>query len=56
MMFHEERRLLSIGFPLEDALALCNSMRRDDGELETFVNKQESLFHQRMEQLKRMEG
>lgn len=56
MMFQSERRLLSIGFPLEDALTLCDSLRRDGSELEAFVDDQETLFNQRIELLKRMEG
>lgn len=50
MIFSEERRLLHIGFPLEDAITLCSSMRRD-GELETFIQYQEEIFNNRVKQL-----
>ena len=44
----EERRLLSIGFPLEDAISICFSMRRE-GTLSDFVYQQEEIYHDRLE-------
>lgn len=50
MIFSEERRLLHIGFPIEDAITLCDSMRRS-GELESFIQNQEEVFNNRVKQL-----
>lgn len=33
---YEERELLARGYPLEDAITMCNSMRRT-GELDEFI-------------------
>lgn len=35
---HEERKLIAQGYPLEDAITLCNSMRRT-GELSDFMGQ-----------------
>ena len=37
---YEEMRLHSLGFPLEDALTLCDSLRKE-GTLKQFVEKLE---------------
>ena len=37
---YEEMRLRSLGFPLEDALTLCDSLRKE-GTLKQFVEKLE---------------
>lgn len=37
---NEERRLMALGFPLEDAVTLCHSLRKE-GTLEDFVRQQE---------------
>lgn len=34
----EERKLMFQGYPIEDAITLCNSARRT-GELESYINK-----------------
>lgn len=34
---HEEQELLALGYPLEDSITLCNSMRRT-GELPNFMD------------------
>lgn len=39
---YEEQRLISIGFPVSEALGICHAMRRD-GVLEAFVREQEEL-------------
>lgn len=35
---HEEQFFISLGCPLEDAVTLCNSLRRD-GKMEKFIEK-----------------
>lgn len=40
---YEEQRLIMIGFPLDDAINICHSMRKD-GSLETFVEEQEQIY------------
>lgn len=40
----EEMRLVSIGWPLSDALTFCASMRRDRMDLERFVKAQEDDY------------
>lgn len=44
---NEERRLIAIGFPIEDAASICWSMRRD-GTLREYVEKQEKEYWERM--------
>lgn len=41
----EEQRLISIGFPLEDALTICYSLRKE-GTLRQFVEEQEKAHRQ----------
>lgn len=40
---YEEQRLIKIGFPLDDVINICHSMRKD-GSLETFVEEQEQIY------------
>lgn len=40
---YAEQRLISIGYPLDAAFSLCQSMRKD-GTLEAFVKKQEQEY------------
>lgn len=35
---HEEQKLIACGYPLNDAITLCNSMRRT-GELPDFMHE-----------------
>lgn len=37
---YEEQRLVSIGFPLEDAVSVCHTLRKD-GTLDEFVKAEE---------------
>lgn len=37
---YEEQRLISLGWPLEDAVTLCNSLRKE-GVLQAFVEAEE---------------
>lgn len=37
----EEMRLVSIGWPLSDALSMCFTMRKDGYDLERFVRSEE---------------
>lgn len=39
----EERRLIAIGFPLDEAITLCYSMRKE-GTLAEFVEKEEEKY------------
>lgn len=39
---YEENRLVSVGWPLSDAVSLCASMRRGREDLERFVREQEA--------------
>jgi len=36
-----EQRLMSIGFPLSEAVSICHSMRQDREDLDKFVREQE---------------
>lgn len=38
---YEEQRLVSIGFPLEDAVSVCHALRKD-GNLDEFVEAEEN--------------
>jgi len=38
---YEEQRLTKLGYPLEDAVSLCHSLRRE-GTLEEFVAEEEA--------------
>lgn len=40
----EERRLMAAGMPPEDAISMCNDLRRD-GTLREFVQREESGRH-----------
>jgi len=42
----DERRLISIGIPLEDAITICMEMRRDGG-LEEYIQAQEAEYRRR---------
>lgn len=42
----DERRLVSIGVPLEDAITICLDLRRDGG-LEEYIRGQESEYRRR---------
>lgn len=42
---YAEQRLMSIGYPLDAAFSLCQSMRKD-GTLEAFVAKQEQEYRE----------
>lgn len=39
---HEEQRLISIGFPFSEAVAICHAMRRE-GTLTDFIREQEAM-------------
>lgn len=43
----EERRLIAIGFPADEAICLCYSMRRE-GTLAKFVEREEQKYYERM--------
>lgn len=43
----EERRLIAIGFPADEAICMCYSMRRD-GTLAAFVEQEEKKFAERI--------
>lgn len=43
---HEELRLVSIGWPLSDALTFCHTMRREGNDLERFVRCAEEEYRQ----------
>lgn len=43
---YDELRLVAIGFPLEDAVSICYSMRKE-GDLEDFIHQQEELYRNR---------
>lgn len=43
----EEMRLVSIGWPLSDALTFCFTMRKDLEDLEGFVSQAESEYRER---------
>lgn len=45
----EEWRLVCIGFPLEDAISLCASMRRE-GTLNEFIKNEEAKYRLKLEQ------
>lgn len=40
---YAEQRLISIGFPLSDAVSICHSLRKE-GTLEEFVIEQEREY------------
>lgn len=42
----EERRLISIGYPADDAICMCHAMRRD-GTLAEFVRREEEKYRDR---------
>lgn len=42
----DERRLVSIGVPLEDAITICMDLRRE-GSLETYIRDQEAEYRRR---------
>lgn len=43
----EEMRLVSIGWPLSDALTFCFTMRKDLEDLEGFVSQAEKEYRKR---------
>lgn len=43
----DEMRLVSIGWPLEDALTFCFSARKE-GSLEDFIQEQEKIYREKM--------
>lgn len=43
----EEMRLVSIGWPLSDALTFCFTMRKDLEDLEGFISKAEREYRER---------
>lgn len=45
MSMYEEQRLISIGFPISDALSVCHSLRKD-GTLQSFVEEKEKEFRE----------
>jgi hypothetical protein len=49
----DEMRLVSLGFPLSEAVSLCATMRRD-GILENFIAEQEREYMARL--VPEMEG
>lgn len=36
-----EQRLISIGFPISEAVSICNSMLREGEDVERFIREQE---------------
>ena len=46
----EELRLISIGFPLSEALSICYSLKKE-GTLEEFIQQQEKEYRKQCEQL-----
>lgn len=40
----EEMRLVSIGWPLSEALSFCFTMRKDREDLEGFISKAEAEY------------
>lgn len=51
----EERRLIAIGFPADEAICLCYSMRRE-GTLAAFVEQEERKFAERMREVEVKNG
>jgi len=47
---YEEQRLISFGYPLEDALTLCHSLRRE-GLLEKFIEEEEKSIKDQNERI-----
>lgn len=43
----EEMRLVSIGWPLSEALSFCHTMRKDLEDLENFVSQAEKEHRER---------
>ncbi len=50
---NEERRLMQTGIPLEDAITLCASMRRERDTLERFIEKQEEVYRGKLSLLRK---
>lgn len=46
----DELRLISIGFPLSDAVSICYSLRKE-GTLEAFIREQEKKYHRECEKI-----
>lgn len=44
----EERRLMMAGIPIEDAICMCNCLRRE-GDLEDYVRREEKRHECRCE-------
>lgn len=44
---YEEHRLMALGFPLEDAISLCYSLRKE-GTLHEFIENEEKKFRERL--------
>ncbi len=42
---YEEQRLISMGWPLEDALTLCHSLKKE-GMMEQFVKELEEKYRE----------
>ena len=46
LVLTEERRLISIGYPADEAICMCHAMRRD-GTLAEFVRREEEKYRNR---------
>lgn len=46
---HDERRLMALGVPLEDAITICDDLRRE-GTLEEFIQAREEEYRRRCAQ------
>lgn len=46
-LMREEMRLVSIGWPLSEALSFCHTMRKDLEDLENFVSQAEKEHRER---------
>lgn len=43
---YDEKRLIVLGIPLEDAISICDAMRRE-GKLEEYIQAQEQEYRNR---------
>ena len=46
---YDERRLVALGIPLEDAISICDDLRRE-GALEEYIQAQEKEYRRRCAQ------
>lgn len=46
----EERRLMAAGMPLDEAISICHSLRRERDELPEFVRKKEAEHRRKVEE------